>query len=562
MDWFNNLRIRAKISLLASFLALVSLGIAGFAVDTMRKYNDYNDATVAASRRALSAERVNGLINATVMESRGVYMSQTTAEATRFGQGIAAVLKSLETEMEKWRQSVEPEQRAIFEKALAETKKFIDVRTELARLGREVSPAAARVFGDNDANRANRQALNKFIEEVASADQILIAKLDQELSDFYQTRFAQLLVGSLALIAIGLAFALFAASRAIAGPINRLGTTIEKLAAGDTNVSAEGIERKDEVGMIARTISVFRQSLIDQRAAQEKERADVAQREARTNKLMVMIEQFRADVSGRLNIVGTSVEGLNRSAEVMNSTAGDTLQKAVAVAAAAEEASANVQTVASATEELTASIREISGQVSSSSGIARKAVEESEQTNAKVKGLAEAAQRIGAVVQLINNIASQTNLLALNATIEAARAGDAGKGFAVVASEVKNLASQTAKATDEIGQQISEIQEETTSAVAAIGSIGGTIREIDQITTAIAAAIEEQTSATQEISRNVLQASDGTREVSVNITGVNDAADKSGRIADEVRSAAGELTQEAVALRQRIDTFLTEVAAA
>ncbi len=562
MNSFINLRISAKIAVVASFMALVSLGITIFAIDTMRSYNAFNDATVSASRRSTSAEKVNGLINAVVMDSRGVYMSLSTEEATRYGNGILAWLKQLDAEMAKWAAAVKPEQRETFAKAQAETKRFVEFRTELARLGREVSPAKGREFGDNDANRSNRQQLNAFIQQVAASDQAEIARLDQELHAFYSTRLPLLVGGSLAAIAIGLAVALLVAHRLIAGPLVKLGATIEKLAAGDTDIVAEGADRKDEVGRIAKTLEVFKAGLIAQRDAQEKERADVAAREKRARLMMELISQFNTDVTQRLAAVGTSVEGLNESATTMSTTAEETARQANAVAAASEEASTNVQTVASATEELTSSIREISSQVSSSSEIARRAVDQSTLANTKVQGLAEAAQRIGAVVKLISDIASQTNLLALNATIEAARAGDAGKGFAVVASEVKSLANQTAKATEEISQQIAEIQSETGASVQAIESIGGTIREIDQITAAIAAAIEEQAAATQEISRNVQQASAGTQEVSSNIVGVNAAADQSGRVAGSVREAAGTLSGEASALRKRIDGFLGDVAAA
>ncbi|MBI1244693.1 MAG: HAMP domain-containing protein [Alphaproteobacteria bacterium] len=562
MKKFIDLRISVKIAIVASFMALVSLGITIFAIDAMRTYNRFNEATVSASRRANSAERVNGLINAVVMDSRGVYMSSNFVESGRYGKGITASLKLLQAEMDKWEKAVTPEQRETFAKAQAETKRFVEFRSELVRLGNEVSPAKAREFGDNDANRSNRQALNAFIQKIAAGDMLEISNLDEELARFYETRLPLLIGGSLAAIVVGLAIALLVANRLIAGPLARLGTTIEKLAAGDTQVVAEGADRKDEVGRIARTLEVFKAGLIAQREAQEKERTDLAARELRARNMMDLIKTFNSDVTQRLGAVGTSVSGLNEAAATMTTTAEETARQANAVAAAAEEASANVQTVASATEELSSSIREISSQISSSSEVARRAVEQSTHTNEKVKGLAEAAQRIGAVVKLISDIASQTNLLALNATIEAARAGEAGKGFAVVASEVKNLASQTAKATEEISQQIASIQTETGESVSAIESIGGTIREIDQITAAIAAAIEEQAAATQEISRNVQQASAGTQEVSSNIVGVNQAADQSGRVAGDVRNAAGSLSSDSQALRQRIDAFLGAVAAA
>jgi len=257
-----------------------------------------------------------------------------------------------------------------------------------------------------------------------------------------------------------------------------------------------------------------------------------------------------------VDVVASASAEMEASAQSMSATAEETNRQASAVAAASEEASTNVQTVASAAEELSSSISEISRQVTQSSEVARKAVEEAAKTNTTVKGLVEAAQKIGDVVNLINDIAGQTNLLALNATIEAARAGEAGKGFAVVASEVKSLATQTAKATEDIGRQIGAIQGATNDAVNAIHGIGQTIEEIAKIASNISAAVEEQGSATQEIARNVQQASVGTQEVSSNITGVTRAATDTGSAAGQVLTAAQELARQGDALKKEVESFL------
>jgi methyl-accepting chemotaxis protein len=232
------------------------------------------------------------------------------------------------------------------------------------------------------------------------------------------------------------------------------------------------------------------------------------------------------------------------------------------VASAAEETSVNVQTVSSGTEQLSSSISEIGRQVVTSAEIARKAVDEAGATDATMQGLADNAARISVVVDLIQTIASQTNLLALNATIEAARAGEAGRGFAVVASEVKSLANQTAKATDEIRQQIVSMQTVTNSAVGAIRNISNTISKINDVTTAIAAAVEEQGAATREIARNIQHAAGGTSEVSSNIVGVSSASSEAGTAAGEVLSASGALRREADVLRAEIDAFLENIRAA
>jgi methyl-accepting chemotaxis protein len=270
-------------------------------------------------------------------------------------------------------------------------------------------------------------------------------------------------------------------------------------------------------------------------------------------------DDFERDVSSMVGVISSAATELQATAQSMATTAEETTQQASAVATAAEQASENVQTVAAATEELTASIQEISRQVSQSTHIAGSAVEEAQRTNIMVQGLAEAAGKIGQVVKLINDIASQTNLLALNATIEAARAGDAGKGFAVVAGEVKNLANQTAKATDEISAQIAAVQAATKDAVGAIQGIGNTISKISEIASAIAAAVEEQGAATQEIARNVQQAAMGTGAVTSNIGSVTHAAGETGHAAHEVLSAAGELSRQSERLSSQVDHFLTDV---
>jgi methyl-accepting chemotaxis protein len=346
-------------------------------------------------------------------------------------------------------------------------------------------------------------------------------------------------------------------------PLVHLRDVMAALSAGNKSVAVESTERRDEIGAMARAVAVFKDNALamERLEAEQKE----AGRRAAVEKKAAMerlASQFEASVGAIVNTVSSAANEMQSTAASLTATAEETSRQSSAVAAASDEASSNVYTVASATEELSASVSEIGRQVGASSAVAAQAVREAEHTNGLVKGLAEAAQKIGAVTSLINEIASQTNLLALNATIEAARAGEAGKGFAVVASEVKSLATQTAKATEEIGAQIAGMQSATGETVTAIASIASVIGRINEIATTIASAVEEQGAATQEIARNIQEAANGTQEVSSNIVGVTEATGETGAAATQVLSAAGELSRQSEKLELEVAHFLAEVRAA
>jgi PAS domain S-box-containing protein len=347
--------------------------------------------------------------------------------------------------------------------------------------------------------------------------------------------------------------------RAVGRPLGQLNGAMAKIAQGLFN-SRVVVERDDEIGVALRNLQALQAKLgFDRESQKDIEKRTALQRKADMHKIA---GDFEAAVGDIIETVASAATELEAAAGTLTHTADSAQQLSVAVASASEEASTNVQSVASATEEMSSSVNEISRQVQDSARIAGEAVDQARQTNDRVSELSKAAARIGDVVELINSIAAQTNLLALNATIEAARAGDAGRGFAVVASEVKALAQQTAKATGEIGQQITGIQAATQESVGAIQGISATIEKLSEISSTIAAAVEQQGAATQEISRNVQQAAIGTQEVSSNIADVQRGASETGSASSQVLSSAQSLSGESNRLKLEVDKFLATVRAA
>jgi methyl-accepting chemotaxis protein len=351
--------------------------------------------------------------------------------------------------------------------------------------------------------------------------------------------------------------------RSISRPLGLLGARMRALADGQLDGDIPGAGRGDEVGAMAATVQIFKDSAVRIRGL-EKVEAEAQQRAAAERRAAMenLAGDFERSVNGIVRSVSTAAAGMQTTAQSMTATASDASARAATVGAASESASNNVGTVAAAAEELSSSVNEISRQVTRSSEIASKAVGDAERTNATVQVLSTGAEKIGEVVKLIHSIAAQTNLLALNATIEAARAGESGRGFAVVASEVKALANQTAKATEEISAQVAAMQSSTSDAVAAISGITQTIAQMSEITVSISTSIEQQGDATREIARNIQQVAAGSSEISAHIGGVTSAAAATGTAAADVLANARELDNQSGMLRSAVDGFLAKVRAA
>jgi methyl-accepting chemotaxis protein len=383
-----------------------------------------------------------------------------------------------------------------------------------------------------------------------------------DIDEVIFSRAVWIAVGGLAGLLVATLTALFL-GRGLVRPLDRICSVMDGLAAGDLATEVPYRDRRNEIGRISRSLGVFKDALVDAERLREEqsgaEQRQLLQRRADMNRLA---DDFENAVGEIVNTVSSASAGLEASAVNLSATAERSLELTTIVAAASGQTSTNVQSVASATEEMASSVSEIGRQVQASAGIATQAVEQAQATNDRVGELAKAAARIGDVVELINMIAGQTNLLALNATIEAARAGEAGRGFAVVAAEVKALAEQTAKATSEIGLQVTGIQTATQDSVAAIKEIGCTIERMSEIASSIASAVEEQGSATNEISRNVQHVAQAAQQVSSNITDVQRGASETGSASSVVLSAARLLSGDSNRLRVEVSKFLNSVRAA
>ncbi len=350
--------------------------------------------------------------------------------------------------------------------------------------------------------------------------------------------------------------------RAISRPIREMTGAMTQLADGELEVDLADTARRDEIGRMYKAVTVFRDNAVENQRLSEERKVGHIRREKRQATIEELIAEFRTDMQDALEAVDGNAAQMRSTAEVLADVARKSSGQTTAATSASESATENVQSVATAAEQLDASIAEITRQVETATGVVERAAESANLTQDRIGGLAEAASAIGDVVKLISDIAEQTNLLALNATIEAARAGEAGKGFAVVASEVKSLANQTADATGQISSQIAAIQESTQQAVTVITEIPKTMADVKSYTSAIAAAVAEQGNATSEISRNAGEASAGTRATSENIERVSSGVSETNQSAEQVLTAAQEVSTQAEQLRQKVDSFLERVAAA
>ncbi len=557
MPKLPKLSIAAKLYSIFALLAVVTAVTAVVSNHNTRQQATLAEEVDVAARAAQNIERVNSLIYAVVMESRGVYMSSDLPNVKKYGAGLLKFNDQIADVVKEWQKIVcadDAEQFAAFEKRVQQFREF---RKELVRRAIEIEPKAGREWGDNDANRNVRMALNKDLEAFAKIYAERSHRIGGLAKDIRVTSWLLTGFSGAAFVLVGLGVLLI--WRAVATPLWEITRTIGIVAKGNSDLTVPHTTRRDEVGKLARAIEVFQDAMRRNQELNRKVMDEAAVRDERTRHIESTIEAFRRSVDAVLKSLADNSTGMRDIAHSISGIATEASSKATAVAGASQQASANVQAVATAAEELAATLQETSRQVAQATNVVRDADAKTERSGAEIDGLAGMSERIGEVINLIQAIAEQTNLLALNATIEAARAGEAGRGFAVVAQEVKSLAGQTAKATSEIADQIAAIQASTKGAVAAVREIGTAMRSINEVTSAIAAAVEEQGVATKEISENAQMAARVNESLAGNIALVNTAIGETKDSAGAVRSASDSLTTESDHLTRAVTRFFEDL---
>jgi methyl-accepting chemotaxis protein len=567
--WIKHIGLSRKVQLAPAFLILVLIGIGGYALQALYSNQAAVDALVSGPVR--QSELINELDTVAWTAHAKLYRLAAVAANETDDKKVKALAQDASAASGNISEALKAVESAQGEPK-GESKSNGLEKLKLAVTGYLKQSKNAIEMADGDAGSALmfiRGAERNFAEIEKLTDELTVSSndsRDREIARAGMKVDQQKLTLMTALLAVACAGIVvsFLIGRNISGPVVAMSKAMHELAVGNFDVQLPGLDRRDEVGQMARAIEEFKFQAIAkaerETAEREEKNRDLAA--DRRTELYNLAEGFEATVGNIIENVSAASSELENSAVILTRSSAATQQLSTVVAAASEETSANVQSVASATEEMASSINEIGRQVADSNRIATQAVDQAAKTNGRIAELSLAAGRIGDVTKLITTIAEQTNLLALNATIEAARAGDAGRGFAVVAQEVKALASQTARATSEISAQIAAMQAATQDSVLAIKEIYGTIGRVSEIAAAIAAAIEEQGAATQEIARNVQQAALGSTQVATSIADVNRGAGDTGSASSQVLCSAQLLSNENKRLKAEVVKFLATVRAA
>ncbi|KPH80027.1 methyl-accepting chemotaxis protein [Bosea vaviloviae] len=542
----------------AVFALAAGLAVA-IGVQTLGRYAAMTTDMEAVSDRILLAERMNGLVNAVVMDSRGIYMSADATDGERFVAPLLGNLLEISDLVKQWRRLPGRDDHAAFEAVAVQLETFIRFRSDLVRQARERGPAAANEIGNNE---HSRKALNVALRQVAALNESRSYSTEAERDHLQRYSMWLQAAGGAVLIVSGLGVALALVHFRVARPLRRLAAAMHGLAHSEEVTDIPGVGQRDEIGDMARSVVVFRDNARAREALEAEKGAVESARVQRQARREQLIADFNERIDAVLHTVRGSAAEMEQTARSLSGVATAATSQASEARGAALDASDNVRAIAAASEELSESIADIAERIGQADGVVRTAARDAMQASGNVANLMEAAGSIAKVVGLIRDIAAQTNLLALNATIEAARAGEAGRGFAVVAGEVKLLASRTAQATDEIADRITTFESETQAAVAAIETIASVMGNVAQHTVAIAGATAQQMAATSEIAGAAQATASGTASVARQMEGVTATSQTAMQSANQALSTAENLAREAEGLRIAVGTFFADMQAA